>query len=356
LVRRIHGVGWVHRRPCSSRMTGRTKGKKPSMRHPLTLKAALSALVLATPLSAQVSQPTPFTAAGLRLEVDRREVKVGESLTLTMEFAQHSFGAQAEPVEPQIHTPVNFEIGMKFSSTRIEMVDQATRVITTTKYKLTATQVGEEKFGPYSLIFTDAQGMKREVESNIATVKVVEKGSLFSSSKKKEATPKAAAQVAPGPQDEMKDLKPLLPESHWVLWTLFWIALLGAIGGFAYRIWSRRRVKPQAAPAPLEEGTRLREIWKKLGKEDLGSAEFCRMLSSLVRECLRARYGIDAPDLTTEEILTDLKGVRLFKDDLEAAEKCLRACDRVLYAEGNLTGRDALRSAAQNLLPKSPKA
>ncbi len=38
---------------------------------------------------------------------------------------------------------------------------------------------------------------------------------------------------------------------------------------------------------------------------------------------------------------------------MEAVEKCLKACDRVLYADGNLTGRDALKTLAANLLPKA---
>ena len=39
-----------------------------------------------------------------------------------------------------------------------------------------------------------------------------------------------------------------------------------------------------------------------------------------------------------------------------AAEKCLKTCDRVLYADGNLTGRDNLRALCSALLPKAPKS
>jgi hypothetical protein len=309
------------------------------------------------PLGAQITQPTPFAAAGLRLEVDRREVEVGESLTLTVEFKQVSSGTQVQTGEPHIATPVNFEIGMRFSNSRIEMVDQVAQVITTTRLKLTATRPGEEVLGPAQLIFVDASGQKHQIESNTATVTVVEKKPLLGSGKKKNAAPKPAAPPAAAPvqADDLRDLKPLLPESHWLLWTLFWIVLLAAVGGFAYRLHLRRKGPPTAAPPPLEEAARLREAWKRLGKEDLGSEEFCLGLSTLVRDCLRYRYAFDAPDLTTEEILRELKGKRPPKDDVESVERCLKACDRVLYAEGNLTGRDALRSAAQGLLPKPSK-
>jgi hypothetical protein len=317
---------------------------------------AFLALGILSPLAAQISQPTPFAAAGLRLSVDRRELKVGESLTLTLEFKQVSSGAQVQTGEPEIATPVNFEIGMRFSNSRIEIVDQVSQVVTSTRLKLTATRPGEEKLGPARLIFEDATGQKHEIESNTALVTVLEKTPLLGLGKKKAAAPKPTTVPVPTPQDELRDLKPLLSESHWFLWTLFWIALLGAVGGFAWRIWRRHQANLPAAPVPLEDATRLREAWRKLGKEDLSSEEFCLGLSTLVRECLQVRYGFNAPDLTTEEILEDLRGVKLFKDDLEATEKCLKACDRVLYAEGNLTGRDALRSAAQGLLPKTLKS
>jgi len=317
---------------------------------------AFLALGMVAPLSAQISQPTPFAAAGLRLSVDRRELKVGESLTLTLEFKQVSSGAQVQTGEPEIATPMNFEIGMRFSNTRIEMVDQVSQVITSTKLKLTATRPGEEKLGPARLIFEDAAGQKHEIESNTAVVMVLEKTPLLGLGKKKEAVPKPTTVPVPTPQDDLRDLKPLLPESHWFLKTLIWIAVLVAIGGFARRIWKRRQGGSVSAAPPPEDAVRLKEAWRKLGKEDLGSEEFCLGLSALVRECLQLRYGFPALDLTTEEILEDLRGVKLFKDDREAAEKCLKACDRVLYAEGNLTGRDALRSAAQGLLPKTSKS
>jgi hypothetical protein len=47
--------------------------------------------------------------------------------------------------------------------------------------------------------------------------------------------------------------------------------------------------------------------------------------------------------------------MKVSEEDKSAAEKCLKTCDRVLYADGNLTGRDALRVACSSLLPKGQK-
>jgi hypothetical protein len=42
----------------------------------------------------------------------------------------------------------------------------------------------------------------------------------------------------------------------------------------------------------------------------------------------------------------------LTADETAAVEKCLRTCDRVLYANGNVGARDTLRTLASVLLPK----
>ena len=103
---------------------------------------------------------------------------------------------------------------------------------------------------------------------------------------------------------------------------------------------------------PLEGAARLRAAWKKLDEEDLTGREFCLGLSELVRECLQYRFGFPAVDRTTAEILAELRNHKLTADETAAVEKCLRTCDRVLYANGNVGGRDTLRTLASVLLPK----
>jgi hypothetical protein len=131
---------------------------------------------------------------------------------------------------------------------------------------------------------------------------------------------------------------------------VIWIAVLLLVGLLVWRISSPQK-PARNAPAIGEEG-RLREAWKKLGDEELSAEAFCRSLSTLVRECLQYQCGFEAVDFTTEEIFAELKKHELTSKQTEAVEKCLKACDRVLYADGNLTGRDTLKSLAANLLPK----
>jgi len=206
--------------------------------------------------------------------------------------------------------------------------------------------------------YLDSRSKKKEISSEPVTVTIGEK-SVFSFLKKKSppVASRPTANVNPfsaAPPNSMGELKPLAPEeSHWFLKTLFGLALFGVIVGFAWRL---TRSSPKGLePPPAEKAAQLKDAWKKLANEDLSGKEFCLGLSSLVRECLQYRFGFAAVDSTTEEILRELEKHKLTDNEREAAEKCLKVCDVVLYADANLTGRDKLRGLCSSLLPKAQK-
>jgi len=154
--------------------------------------------------------------------------------------------------------------------------------------------------------------------------------------------------------DLLRGIKGLPPDSiSWVSF-VFWLIVLIIIGGY---IWRQLTKKSAGHPGVVSIGKaeELNRAWKKLGKDDLEPKEFALALSNLVRECLQYRYGFGALDFTTEEILKELSKIRLADNEQNAVEKCLKTCDRVLYADGNLTGREALRSVCSVLLPKTKK-
>jgi hypothetical protein len=139
-----------------------------------------------------------------------------------------------------------------------------------------------------------------------------------------------------------------------MIFNLICFLVLFLIVGFVWR--QLRKPAGSAVAAPLGKAAQLKDAWKKLGNEELSSKEFCLGLSSLVRECLQYRFGFSAVDFTTEEILKEVQKNKMSDDEKTAAEKCLKTCDRVLYADGNLTGRDNLRTLCSALLPKVPKS
>jgi hypothetical protein len=313
-------------------------------------------------MAALVGTPFPSysqarDSALLSLDVDRTEVGVGDELTVIIEFSQGGTGNAALIRQPSIATSEHFEIRSQATSVQETGFGNAQVVVSKTKLILVATKPGTEVLGPAVALYRDSRSKKKEISSETVTVTIAEK-SLFSFLKKKNSPAANRPSVAVSPlstlaPDPLGGLKPLAPESHWFLKTLFWLALFGAIGGF---IWWKTRPTPKGAePPPPEKAAQLRDVWKKLANEDLSGKEFCLGLSSLVRECLQYRFGFFAVDFTTEEIFKELEKRKLTDNEREAVEKCLKTCDRVLYADGNLTGRDNLRSLCSALLPKVQK-
>ena len=108
---------------------------------------------------------------------------------------------------------------------------------------------------------------------------------------------------------------------------LFWLILLAALAGFAWRM--LRKPGSGFVPSPLQgKAAQLRETWRKLADEELDAKEFCLGLSNLARECLEYRYGFPAVDLTTEEIFQEVEKHKLSSEEKTAVEKCLKTCDR----------------------------
>ena len=125
---------------------------------------------------------------GLRMDVDKREVQVGDQITLTIEFRQVGNSGSSDVQSPSIPTPEHFQITGTSSATQVSIVGQQTAQVTSTRLTLEAAQPGTETLGPAVLIFRDPQQKNREIKSNVITVTVTEKrGFSFFGHKKKEA-------------------------------------------------------------------------------------------------------------------------------------------------------------------------
>jgi len=324
--------------------------RKPLNRRKMTGALLGGALILWGLLGCPASLRADDNQVGLEMEVDKRQVEVGDTLTVTLDFKQTGSGNSMVIQDPSIPTPEHFEIRGTSSSTRLVMMNQQMYQVSTTQFTLVATQPGQETLGPASMIYQDAKFGKRELQSNGTLVTVVAKSafSLFGNS-----SPAPTAAPAAPPPDQLRDVKPLLPESFaflgWII--LFLIILLTA--GLIYR--RSRRSEKKTISIPESEEDRFKSALKKLFAEDLPAKEFCLRLASLVRECLQVRYDFPAADYTTGEIVKTLKQKNAPEDVREAAEKCLKTCDRVVYADGNLSAKENLRALALLLLPKTQK-
>lgn len=109
-------------------------------------------------------------------------------------------------------------------------------------------------------------------------------------------------------------------------------ALAGALGWY-YRKAAR---KSAPAPAPLPPWvTALRRLedlrrrnWPILGKVELYYVD----LSAILRYYVQDRFGVNAPEMTTQECMEALRSSGLDEPVVEMLEELLRHCDRVKFA------------------------
>lgn len=298
------------------------------------------------------------TQVGLKLDVDQRTVQVGDTLTVELEFKQLDNSNMNVVQEPTLPVPQHFDVRGTSSATQVSIVNNQTAEVSTTRFTLVATSPGDETLGPAVLIYEDANGKKQEIQSNVANVSVTPRQGFSIFGHKSPAptpVPNMPSSISTVPDDQLRGIKPLFPEFLDI--RLILCLVVAWILAMLFLWYKFGRSKPALKlSSPLGKEAQLRENWRKLADENLDAKAFCLALSRLIRECLQYRYGFGAVHSTTEEILKQLSQRKLTNDEKEAVEKCLRTCDRVLHAEGNLTGRDNLRSLASVLLPKVNKS
>ena len=126
-------------------------------------------------------------------------------------------------------------------------------------------------------------------------------------------------------------------QKGWILWSAGGVAVLAI--AICLLIWCRRRhekVVEEVRKSPLETALTALE---QLEKDDLVAKgelkEYYSRVSSILREYVEGRYGLQAPERTTEEFMEDLRrdSGTLTKDQKSLLEKFLMHCDLVKFAK-----------------------
>jgi len=152
-------------------------------------------------------------------------------------------------------------------------------------------------------------------------------------------------------QATLRDIAPPLPIPR--DWTgplalaggLAVLALLGALGWW----WRRRRAARIAPPPPVPADVRAAEALRDLERRDLpGRGElkaYYDELSSIVRRYLEDRFGVRAPEMTTEEFLVvTARGGALGSSHRALLADFLRESDLVKFARHRPTVEAAGRA------------
>lgn len=119
----------------------------------------------------------------------------------------------------------------------------------------------------------------------------------------------------------------------WVHRLLLILVVLAVLGGIWWAL--RRRARKQAEfreSAAARARARLSEAWVWVDQPE----RFCTRLSEVVRVYLEDRFGLKAPDQTTEEFLASLPQSSELEPGLKPMlEEFLTQCDWVKFAQGD---------------------
>ena len=146
----------------------------------------------------------------------------------------------------------------------------------------------------------------------------------------------AANTPAPAPMTDIHGIKPLeIPASMEMLpiYVLAAAAIIAVIWA-AIHFWRKYRNRKQAPPAivipPHEAALRLLETLSDI--ENMDGKAFYFSLSAILRTYIGDRYGINALEMTTEELLPRLDPLDITKDRLTELKTLIRSADPVKFA------------------------
>ena len=302
----------------------------------LTALLAVAAL-LACAADEPVGDAEGRPPAELRASVDRTVATTGDLITYTVEIER------APEVEVALDDP-----GADIAGLRIvdlgrapEEVLASGRLLERRWYELRADLVGEYVLPALTATYSEPSGTGGELEAGEIPVEV--------------------ESVLPDDRSEatdIRDIKPLRriePAVSWLLWT--GLAVAAVLLGLAAWWWLRRRRRPgdgtpEAPPIPPYE-LAIGEL-QRLRRTDFSDLRELRRyyfaVSSVIRTYVEGRFGLNATDLTTEEILGRLGGLAPL-EPLQARrlERFLVATDQVKFA-AHLPAREEIERTWEQAL------
>lgn len=155
---------------------------------------------------------------------------------------------------------------------------------------------------------------------------------------------RAQTTSGPGPTADIRDIKPLARVPLPLAWGWIALAALGliALALLAFWLWRRRRAAPAAPARPAHE-VALAAL-DRLAATDFADRAALRRayfeLSEAIRAYVEASFGINATDLTSEEILRRLPAVAGLDPLAGELLRCFLAdTDRVKFAASAPDGR-----------------
>jgi hypothetical protein len=279
------------------------------------------ALALAGLIAAVLTRPL-----AIQQRVEPAQVKIGEPFTRTLVIT-HPLAHRYELVLPP--ESGDFEV-LDHSRRRDDAEDRAT---TTFSLRLSAFDLGTLTLPPLAFEVWTPEG-SRAFTSEAATIEVI------------------ATLAEDGERGaELRDIRPpeVIPvPSYTLVWILLGGVAAAALAFLAWRWWRRPRpAKAISVPArPLE--VRTREAIEALARENLPALgrtkEYYVRLSEIVRGYLGERFGVEALECTSSELLAALRKLSAPSLPQERLAEFLSESDMVKFARAQRSPEDCARA------------
>jgi len=299
--------------------------------------AAIAAIVAGALAGCDRAERGAGTMAG-RAEatatLDAKEVAFGDELTLTIE-------ARADPAL-EVELPAVTEIpGFRVIDTGTTSSESGGVASERRWVRLRADDPGTQTLPAFEVRYRPATGAPQANGAAGRDAKPVEASGPWQKVSTAPITLEVRSLLPPGDQPpEIHDIKPLQPihrANPW-LWLAGGIAAVVAIAA-AVAWWLRRRrgrveERPAAPPVPAHV-IALAALDRLAANEPVGDAAVRRFyfeLSEIVRAYIEGRFGLNATDLTTEEILSSIHGLSLSEAHARGLRGFLCDTDAVKFA------------------------
>jgi hypothetical protein len=284
---------------------------------------ALAVSMISLAALAPEARPEPIHPLRVEQRVEPPQVKIGAPFTRTLAIT-HPREQRYELILPR--DPGDFEV-LEQGRRRDDAGAQAT---TTFSLRMAAFNLGTLALPPIEFEVWTADGA-RAFSSEASSIEVIA------------SLPEDVAREGA----ELQDIRP--PEEIAVpSYTLVWILLgAAAAAGLAYlgwRWWQRPRPakEPSAPPQPLE--VRTRQALRALAGENLPAQgrikEFYVRLSEIVRGYVGERFGVEALECTSSELLAALRAIPAPGLPREALDEFLSDSDLVKFARARRSPDD----------------
>ena len=269
------------------------------------------------------------------MTIDRPAMRIGEQTLLHLYFEYSNPKGDALIIWPEFDQNITRDIEVVDQSIDFDKIVDSTAGIYLREQQLvvTAFEEGEYEIPGQEIWLNDSLFTTNPVSLTISTVEVdTTKG--------------------------ITDIKPIYAVNYpfsersmdWLKENWMWLTIIGGLIllFIAWRIYQKRKPEPEdeeileeIIPAHIIAMETLNKLLKDESWKTLEKKGYYSTLTDTVRSYLENRFGINAMEKTTREIINDLKFSPISEDDKVYLRKILREADLVKFAKFSPSDEEA---------------